>query len=348
MTTARCVTFTAPGQVEIRSESLPPPGPGEALVQTLASGISAGTELLILRGQAPPGMTADESLPSLTGTLDFPLKYGYAAAGKVIALGPQTDMRLNGSLVFAFYPHQSHFIAPVESLLVLPADLPAEHAVLLPNLETAVALVHDGRPAVGEQAAVFGQGIVGLLTTALLSRMPLQRLLTFDRHPARRQTSLDLGADASLEPASADVAERTRELLSDGAGDSAADLCFELTGDPQALDQAIAICGFDGRVIIGSWYGRKRASLDLGGRFHRSRIRLISSQVSTIDPALRGRWDHRRRLRFAQSLLPDLPVERLISHRVPFEQAAEAYHLLDQQPGQALQVVLIYDETPGG
>lgn len=348
MTTARCVTFIGPGQVEIRAESLPPPGPGEALVQTLVSGISTGTELLILRGQAPPGMTADESLPSLTGTFDFPLKYGYAAVGRVVALGPQTDAGFNGRLVFAFHPHQSHFIAPVETLLALPADLPVEHAVLLPNLETAVGLVHDGRPAVGEQAAVFGQGVVGLLTTALLARFPLQRLVTFDRHPVRRQASLDLGAHASFDPASADVDERVRQLLSDGAGDSAADLCFELTGDPQTLDRAIAVCGFDGRVIIGSWYGRKRASVDLGGRFHRSRIRLISSQVSTIDPALRGRWDHRRRLRFALSLLPDLPVERLISHRVPFEQAAEAYHLLDQQPDQAIQVVLIYDETPGG
>jgi 2-desacetyl-2-hydroxyethyl bacteriochlorophyllide A dehydrogenase len=348
VTTARYLTFAAPGMVEIRSEPVPPPGEGQALVETLASGISAGTELLILRGEAPDGMAADASLPYLGGTLDFPVRYGYAAVGRVAGLGPQTDPSLAGQTVFAFHPHQTRFLAAAESLVRLPPNLPPDHAVLLPNLETAVGLVHDGRPVPGDRIAVFGQGVVGLLTTALLARLPLERLVTFDRHAIRRQTSTALGAHASHDPASTGAVEELGRQRAEDPDDPGFDLSYELTGDPATLNQAVAACGYDGRVVVGSWYGRRRALLDLGGHFHRNRIRLISSQVSTLDPALRGRWTHRRRLRYALSLLQVLPVAGLVSHRVPFEQAASAYRLLDQQPDQALQVVLTYDAATRG
>jgi threonine dehydrogenase-like Zn-dependent dehydrogenase len=120
------------------------------------------------------------------------------------------------------------------------------------------------------------------------------------------------------------------------------DLCFELSGAPEALDQAIAVTGFDGRVVVGSWYGQKRASLDLGGRFHRSRIRLVSSQVSTLAPALTGRWSKARRFELAWEMLRQVRLARLVTQRFPVEQAAEAYQLIDQQPGETIQVLLTY------
>ena len=86
-----------------------------------------------------------------------------------------------------------------------------------------------------------------------------------------------------------------------------ADLCFELSGAPSALNTAISLTGFDGRIMIGSWYGQKQSGLDLGGRFHRSRIRLISSQVSTIAPELTGRWDKDRRF---ESILDNAPLNQ--------------------------------------
>jgi hypothetical protein len=51
---------------------------------------------------------------------------------------------------------------------------------------------------------------------------------------------------------------------------------------------------FSGRVVIGSWYGEKTAQI-VGGTFHRSRVRLISSQVSTIFAQVTGCWDKSRR-----------------------------------------------------
>jgi alcohol dehydrogenase len=187
---------------------------------------------------------------------------------------------------------------------------------------------------IGENVAIFGQGIVGLLSTALLARYPLNRLVTVDSFERRRAESLALGAHGSVAPAA--------ELAAEFAGSDGPDLLFELSGNPAALDQAIAIAGFDGRIVVGSWYGTKPAQLDLGSRFHRRRIRLSSSQVSTLAPEFGGRWTKARRINVAWQMLRHIGPARLISHRFEVEAAARAYKLLDEAPQQALQVVLSY------
>jgi 2-desacetyl-2-hydroxyethyl bacteriochlorophyllide A dehydrogenase len=332
--TRRSVYFTAPKTIEIREELLPEPASGEALVQTLVSAISPGTENLVYQGQFPEDLALDETIASLPGSFAYPLKYGYSAVGRVIELGLAVDPAWLGRLVFAFNPHESHFVASTASLIPLPDGIEPETAVFLPNMETAVNFVMDGQPGIGERVAVLGQGVVGLLTAALLARFPLERLITLDRYPLRRQASLELGAHASLDPAGPQTPAQLRDLLADGA-----DLCYELSGAPAALDQAIALTGFAGRVMIGSWYGQKRASLDLGGRFHRSRIRLISSQVSSLSPEWTGRWSKARRFSVAWDMLRRVQPARWITHRFNLQDAAQAYQLLDQRPEQAIQVV---------
>ena len=123
------------------------------------------------------------------------------------------------------------------------------------------------------------------------------------------------------------------------------DLVYELSGNPAALDMAIGLTGFGGRVVIGSWYGEKRAPLDLGGYFHRSRMQLISSQVSTLASALTGRWDKARRLATAWQLLAQVNVAELITQRYNVASAAAAYTLIDQQPDQTVQVLLTYGQN---
>ncbi len=337
--------FTAPGRVEVRAEPLAPPAAGEVAVQTLASAISPGTEMLVYRGQAPTEMAVDETIGALAGTFTFPLKYGYAAVGRITDLGPGVDPGWRGRLVFAFNPHESHFIAPVASLLSLPADLDPDAALFLPNMETAVNFLLDGAPLIGEQVAVFGQGIVGLLTTALLARLPLASLITLDRYPLRREASLSLGAHASLDPSAPDALAQLQSHLRADRSYAGADLTYELSGAPAALDAALAATGFNGRVVVGSWYGRKRADLNLGGRFHRSRIRLIGSQVSTLTPELTGRWTKSRRLQAAWQMLREVKPARLITQRFPFAEAAQAYELVDRRPADCIQVILTYSAS---
>jgi len=327
--------FTAPGQVCVREETLPAPKSGQLLVQTLFSAISAGTELLIYRGQFPEDLPLDENLPELQGRFAYPLRYGYAAVGRVIQVGKGVDASWLGRLVFAFQPHVSHFVTEVAQVLPVPAGLEAQEAVFLANMETAVNLVMDGHPLIGEHALVIGQGIVGLLTTALLARFPLASLCSADLYALRRRASLEAGASASFDPQ--EGLDGLRLLQPQGA-----DLTYEVSGSPAALDQAIAATGFGGRVVIGSWYGRKSASLNLGGRFHRSRIRLISSQVSSLAPEFSGRWDKRRRLEVAWEMIRRLHPARWITHLLPLHQAERAFHLLDQSPGEVIQVVLDY------
>jgi 2-desacetyl-2-hydroxyethyl bacteriochlorophyllide A dehydrogenase len=338
----RALYFTAPHQVALRDEALEPPAFGQVLVETLISAISPGTELLIYRGQAPGDLAKDETIAALAGSFAFPLKYGYAVVGRVVALGHGVAPEWEGRLVFAFHPHESHFLASPDELLMLPPDLPPEDAVFFPNMETAVAFLLDGQPLMGEQVAVFGQGIVGLLLTALLARWPLAALVTLDLYPKRRLASETLGAHVSLDPRAPDVIPQLAARLQGSRPYPGADLTYEVSGEPAALDQAIAATGFSGRVVIGSWYGLKRADLHLGGRFHRSRMRLISSQVSSIAPELCGRWNKSRRYQLTWQMLQEVKPARLITHRFPLGQAAQAYELLDQNPGEVIQIVLTY------
>ncbi|MEY2441366.1 MAG: hypothetical protein QOJ46_792 [bacterium] len=324
--------FVAPREVAVRSAPLPVPVPGEALVATIVSAISAGTELLVYRDEVPADMALDANIASLAGSFGYPLSYGYCAVGRVVAVGAQVDGPWLDRLVFALHPHESHFTAPTHELEPVPDGTSPDDAALFAAMETAVTLVLDGRPLVGERVAVLGQGTVGLLTTALLASFPLAELVTVDAHPLRRELSRELGADRALDP----VAARA-------APDGDVDLCYELTGDPTALDDAIARTGFHGRVVIGSWYGSRRAPVSLGGAFHRSRIRISSSQVSTIDPALTGRWSRERRRAQAWRSLAQIGPARLITHRFALADAAAAYELLDQRPHEAVQVLLTYD-----
>lgn len=331
--------FEAPYDVGLRSERLPLPGLNQVLVRTLASAVSAGTEMLFYRGQAPADMPLDSALASLPGACTYPLRYGYACVGVVESIGPGVDRVWLGRRVFAFEPHATAFVAPVTTLIPVPKDLATDAAALLPNAETATNLVLDGAPLLGERAVVFGAGVVGLLTTALLARFPLERLVVVDPDPARREHALRLGAH-SVYPNVTDPEAPGNAPLRDF------DLLFELSGNPAALNDAIRAAGFGARVVIGSWYGAKQATIDLGGHFHRSRIQLIGSQVSTLAPALTGRWDKPRRIAQAWNVLQSLDVLKIITHRLPFAQASDAYRMIDQQPGDVLQLLFTYGEAP--
>lgn len=334
--------FVAPGRVAVHEHPAPEPAADQVQVQARLSAISAGTEMLVYRGQWPQGVTVDAAFEALAGTFAYPLTYGYCTVGRVIAAGSAETGDWLGRRVFAFHPHEDLFCTRPSLLHPIPDDLDDEAALFLPNMETAVNLLLDGAPLIGEQVVVIGQGIVGLLATALLARFPLASLTTLESHPLRREASIRLGAALCLDPTAPDLFPRLG--ASPGQGGQA-DLVFELSGNPAGLDTALAITRHSGRVVVGSWYGSKKVGLDLGSFFHRGRLTLISSQVSSIAPALSARWQAHRRLDVAWQMLRQVRPQSLITHRFALADAALAYALIDRCPGETIQVIFEYAST---
>jgi 2-desacetyl-2-hydroxyethyl bacteriochlorophyllide A dehydrogenase len=328
--------FIAPGQVEVREETLPALGADEVLVETTCSAISAGTEMLVYQGRFPRDLETDPTIASMRGGFKYPLAYGYACAGIVKDTGAQVNSSWRDQLVFAFQPHASHFVTTPDSLFLIPHSISLESACFLPNMETAVNLVQDGAPIFGERVLVLGQGIVGLLTASLLNEFPLEVLVTADCYPLRCDSS-PVDRHFSLDPHATDFRQEAMEFLKQGA-----DLTFELSGNPSALNDALSLTRFSGRIVIGSWYGEKQVEVNLGGTFHRSRIRLISSQVSTIAPELEARWDKARRFEAVWKALERIKPEKWITHRFAIDEAAQAYRLLDEEPQETIQILFTY------
>lgn len=334
--------FSEPGRVVMKVTSAPHPAADQVLVQTHCSAISPGTEMLVYRGQWPQGVSIDATIDTLAGAFAYPLSYGYCAVGQVIAKGSALSDDWLGRRVFAFQPHQDLFCCEPQTLHPIPDDIDDETALFLPSMETAVNLLLDGSPLIGEKVVVIGQGIIGLFVTSLLSRFPLAKLATLESHPLRREASLRLGADECFDPE--DLASTT--LLGGVAGQGGeADLVYELSGNPAALNTALSLTRFSGRVVIGSWYGAKKSELDLGSFFHRGRVSLISSQVSSFAPELTGRWNNKRRLNLAWEMLRLVRPSHCITHRFALADASLAYNIIDQNPKETIQVIFDHKLT---
>ena len=337
---ARALWFTAPRTATLRAETVPPPGPGEVRVEAVASAVSAGTEMLVYRGEVPQDLRLD--LPTLAGSYALPIKYGYAAAGRVLDTGPGVDHLSPGDPVFVHHPHQEVFVVPARMPVRLPDDLDPVLGVFCANLETALNIVHDTPVRLGETALVFGQGVVGVLVALLLKLAGAGSVLVVDPLEERRRLALASGADGAFEPES--LEERVTKITN-GRG---ADVAVETSGSGAALQSAIDAVATEGTVVVASWYGSKPVTLALGGHFHRGRVRLRSSQVGLLSPELAPRWDRARRTDTVLGLLGRLSLRELISHRFPFEEAPEAYTLLDERPGEAQQVIFAYEGLRGG
>jgi 2-desacetyl-2-hydroxyethyl bacteriochlorophyllide A dehydrogenase len=338
--------FEGPEKIELREESIAPPKAGQVVIQAEYSAISAGSEMLFYRNLLPNDMAADLSIPSLIGKLSYPLKYGYSLTGRIIQVGSKKEEHLLGKRVFTFHPHQSLVLTATEAVMLVPDHLANKDALFLPNTESAVSFVMDGRPVVGERVLVFGQGVVGLLTTGILSRFPLSQLISVDPVKSRRDFSMDLGATSVFDPLLKNFQEIVLRHLSAHSDDqnpeTGADLIFELSGNPKALQQAINLAAYGGRIVVGSWYGNQDVSLQLGDRFHRQHLQLISSQVSTIHLRFSGQWNKQRRYEVAWEMITALQPSKLITHEIPFPEASRAYQLLADQNDHVVQIILTY------
>jgi threonine dehydrogenase-like Zn-dependent dehydrogenase len=127
-----------------------------------------------------------------------------------------------------------------------------------------------------------------------------------------------------------------------GTGGRGADLVVEASGNPQALASSLALLAHEGTALVCSWYGTTPACLPLGAAFHRRRLALRSTQVSTLPAALTARWNRGRRAEVAWRLVRELPLHALATHGFPFEQAADAYACADRKEDGLIHAALRY------
>jgi 2-desacetyl-2-hydroxyethyl bacteriochlorophyllide A dehydrogenase len=328
---ARAVHFVAPRQVELREVELPEVSEGHMLVATEWSGISSGTELLAYRGEVDPDLPLDETLGALAGTFTYPFRYGYSAVGRVVQ--PAAPFQ-EGQRVFAFHPHQDRFVADARQVVAVD-DLDPRAATLYPTVETALQVCLDASPRLGETVVVVGLGAVGILVAVLLARSGAV-VLGSDPEPARQAAARAFGVKA-IDP------DDVPEVVAAETGRRGADLVVEASGNPQALAGSLGLLAHEGTAVICSWYGTKPVSLALGAAFHRRRLALRSTQVSTLPAVLTARWDRRRRAELAWRLARELPLAVLATHAFAFEQAAEAYACADRKEDGLIHAALRYD-----
>lgn len=295
---AEALWYVAPGRAELRPERVPPPGPGEVQVRTSFTGVSRGTESLVFSGRVPPSEAERMRGPHMGGAFPFPVKYGYAAVGRV-ERGPA---ELAGRMVFALHPHQTAFTAPAEAVTPLPDGLPPARAILAANMETALNAVWDAGPGPADRIAVVGGGVVGALTAWLCARLPGAEVTLVDILPGRAELARALGVGFAL-PADAPAG---------------CDHVFHASASAAGLATALALAGDEATVVEMSWYGGTPVAAPLGEAFHSRRLRLISSQVGLVAPSHRARWSHRRRLAAALALLTDARLDALIAAPIAF------------------------------
>lgn len=341
---AQAVYYIAENKVTLQSVSVAQPVDDQVLIETYYSAISPGTEDMIFKGLFPQNTIQDTTIKSLSGDFSYPFKYGYALVGEIIAIGKKVEKKWLHSKVFAFHPHQSYALLSLQDCMLIPEQLSMLQALFLPNMEAAINFIMDAAPMMGEKVLVMGQGIVGLLTSALLSRFPLSLLLTCDPLVLRRKCSLQVGAMQTINPNEKLEWQALHQKLFNRDQDGF-DLVFELSGNMDALNKALEMTGFSGRILIGSWYSNNEHYLDLGGSFHRSRIRLLSSQVSTINPELSGRWDKARRMQLVWDNLRYINPQRFITHRYPLQQCQQAFEINSEYKHQVIQVILEYNNN---
>lgn len=321
----RALWSVGPGRMALRSATVPAPGPGEVCVAARFSGVSPGTERLVLSGKVPESEWSRMRAPFQEGDFPFPVKYGYAGVGEIVAGDPD---RL-GETVFVLHPHQSLYCVPAEAALPLPEGVPAARGILAANMETALNGLWDGGASPGDHIAVVGGGIIGLLVAHLAARIPGTKVTVVDIDPAREARARALGAGF----ATPDAAPEDQDLV------------FHASGHPDGLDTALSLAGIEARVVEMSWYGTTPVTATLGGAFHSRRLTLRSSQVGRVPAERQARWSYSRRLSTALSLLRERALDALISPPVPLTEAPERIPALLGPEGGGLMPLISYD-TP--
>ena len=230
--------------------------------------------------------------------------------------------------MFCLYPHQTAYVVPAGAVTIVPEGVPPARAVLAGTVETAVNVLWDAAPLVGDRVAVVGAGMVGCCVARLLRRFPAVEVTLIDVDPSRATVAAALGVDFSL-PAQA--AERQ-------------DLVFHASATSTGLQHALDLLAPEGTVVDLSWYGDSEIQLSLGGAFHSRRLAIRASQVGTVSPVRGGRHNASDRRVLALELLDDPAFDALLTGSSRFAELPDVMAQLAAGSLPALCHTITYED----
>lgn len=369
--TRRNLVVRSPGNLALEVEDLPEVPAGGLLLQTVTTGLSAGTELTFVKGDHPGlGECYDAELglfaPGEEQT-GYPVRrLGYMEVARVAE--SRTPAFAVGDLVASAYGHATaHVSDPVhEHVVPLPADLDPTLGIYVAHLGPICAngLLHAAADAVGPGTtalgdgvrgrivAVTGGGLIGLLTALFAQLHGAREVVVVDADPRRRAVAHGLGlsvldADGSRgtedDPA---VALKTR--WRHGPADHGADVVFQCRGRTAALATALRIVRPQGTVIDLAFYPDPVAEVALGQEFHHLGLTLRCAQIGRVPRGSAPWWDRQRLSAETITLLRtygSLIAEHLITDVVPLADAPALMTDVAARRRHVLSAVFTVDET---
>ena len=331
MAEPRSLGVAGPGVPAFFDAPAPPPGPGGFRVETVATGLSAGTELTFVKGTNPyHRRTFDRRLRVFRDgppTSGYPVRtMGYMEVARV------TDSRAaavpEGALLAMAYGHRTAYTAGPDELRVpLPADLDPLLGVFVAQLGPVCVngLLHAAYDAAGRgltgladgvagrRVLVTGAGVVGLLTGLLAARHGAAAVAVADPDPTRRAAAAALG----LEPVDGPAEEWCKTAWPGGA-----DLAFQCRGRSAALVTALKALRVQGTVVDLAFYQEGAPDLRLGEEFHHNGLTIRCAQIGHLPPGCG--WDRARLAAGTLDLLRDAgPLVRrhLVTDVLPLDEA---------------------------
>jgi threonine dehydrogenase-like Zn-dependent dehydrogenase len=340
----RVITFEGPKEVGIREYEERSLRPHEVRLRTLYSGISAGTELTAYRESNPYLIKRWDDDRRLFVDREVSLRHpiegwGYEEVGEVAEVGSEVSLVRPGEVVWGTWGHKSTTVVQEDWAAQRRLPLHVDPMVGIFSRIGAIALnaVLDADVHVGEYVAVFGQGVPGLIATQL-ARLNGGTVIAVDGIARRLVFAKQLGAAHIIDFTKQSPAEEIKGLTENRG----ADVSIEISGSYRALHEAIRSTAYNSKVVSSGFYQGEGMGLSLGEEFHHNRINVVSSQIFGVSLALDHRWTVERLERTVMTLAAEerIALRPLVTHVFGFGEAEKAFRLLDEDPGEAVQVVL--------
>lgn len=352
-----------PGKMTLKAEALRELKSGEFMVETLYSGVSAGTELTFFTGTNPKAHELfDPELrvfrPARDGehlTDEYPVLQGGLEVGRVVA--SETEKVPVGTLISGVYGHQSaHILHEDDYYIVLPDNLDPVLGIFVAKMGPICAngtlfaaddlqrerLVTLRGGLAGQRVLVYGAGVVGLLSGLLAKWAGASDVVIVDSIQERLNAAGKLGL-TPLKAAPNLPGILKQRWTSDNPLDRGADYVFQCTGSDQLLSQAFEVLREQGTVVDLGFYQTGAANVQLGREFHHNNLRHICAQIGTQPRHQQPRWNRRalamETIQFLQEYGPGIR-EYVITHLVGFDTAQSVYNHLQQRDPSIMQVVL--------